>query len=421
MTTRYRVEYALKTHRRDQLIEWIKGLLAVPFVLHSQPTAAYDSNGDALTVMAYTSHRRYTEILRDVEELINDHIEHQKSGTQERSKLKHLVPTVGNFFTPLHLEEAFIYQDQRRRISSRRFVPPSFNDIRLTLNTAQLLGLVRGGPLQLITFDGDLTLYDDGQSLTDNNPVIPKLLQLLSQGVKIGIVTAAGYTDASKYYGRLFGLLEAVKAAMIRQELEDPRLVILGGESNYLFTFDVHSSSMLKFIPRKEWILEDMKQWTETNIQELLDVAEGALRECVDTMALSAEIIRKDRAVGIVPSSQPGAQKLTREQLEETVLVTQQVVEMSSVGKKLPFCAFNGGNDVFVDIGDKSWGVLACQRFLGGIEGSKTLHVGDQFLSAGANDFKACARLACTTAWIANPGETVQLLDELSELIKKTG
>lgn len=73
-----------------------------------------------------------------------------------------------------------------------------------------------------------------------------------------------------------------------------------------------------------------------------------------------------------------------------------------------------GGNDVFVDIGDKSWGVLACQRIFGGIPGSKTLHVGDQFLSAGANDFKA--RLACTTAWIANPLETCQLLDEIAEL-----
>ena len=49
---------------------------------------------------------------------------------------------------------------------------------------------------------------------------------------------------------------------------------------------------------------------------------------------------------------------------------------------------FAGGNDIFVDIGDKGWGVLACQRYLGGIEGNKTLHVGDQFLSAGANDFK---------------------------------
>lgn len=67
-----------------------------------------------------------------------------------------------------------------------------------------------------------------------------------------------------------------------------------------------------------------------------------------------------------------------------------------------------------MDIGDKSWGVRACQHFFGGIEGAKTLHVGDQFLSAGANDFKA--RLACTTAWIANPAETVQLLDEIAEL-----
>lgn len=47
-----------------------------------------------------------------------------------------------------------------------------------------------------------------------------------------------------------------------------------------------------------------------------------------------------------------------------------------------------GGNDVFVDIGDKSWGVRALQSYFGGIDRSKTLHVGDQFLSAGANDFK---------------------------------
>jgi IMP and pyridine-specific 5'-nucleotidase len=96
MTTRYRVEYALKTYRRDQLIEWIKGLLAVPFVLHSQPTAVYDSKprNHILGKMASTAHRRYAEILHDVEELINDHIALQKSGTQERSKLKHLVPSV---------------------------------------------------------------------------------------------------------------------------------------------------------------------------------------------------------------------------------------------------------------------------------------------------------------------------------------
>ena len=53
-----------------------------------------------------------------------------------------------------------MYQDRQRRISSRRFVPPSFNDIRLVLNSAQVLGLVRdGGKLELVTFDGDVTLY----------------------------------------------------------------------------------------------------------------------------------------------------------------------------------------------------------------------------------------------------------------------
>lgn len=97
---------------------------------------------------------------------------------------------------------------------------------------------------------------------------------------------------------------------------------------------------------------------------------------------------------------------------------------MSEVGKQLPFCAFNGGNDVFVDIGDKSWGVLVCQNFFGrkdgggegDIRGDSTLHVGDQFLSAGSNDFKA--RVVGTTAWIASPTETVELLDELKELIE---
>ena len=72
MTTRYRVEYALKTHRRDQLIEWIKGLLAVPFVLHSQPTAAYDNRQDVLVKMASTARRRYGEVLRDVSGLYRE-------------------------------------------------------------------------------------------------------------------------------------------------------------------------------------------------------------------------------------------------------------------------------------------------------------------------------------------------------------
>jgi len=57
-------------------------------------------------------------------------------------------------------------------------------------------------------------------------------------------------------------------------------------------------------------------------------------------MKLNAHILRKSRAVGIVHSV-AGA-KFPREQLEETVLVTQKILEMSEIGSKLPFCAFNG-------------------------------------------------------------------------------
>lgn len=360
--------------------------------------------------MAMNAQRRYGEIMRDIEELVNDHIAHQKAGTHDRSKLKLLVPSVASFFTPLLLHDAFVWQDQRRFISYRRFVPPSFNDIRLILNTAQVMSLVRGGPLELVTFDGDVTLYDDGQSLTMDNAVIPRILGLMRKGTRIGIVTAAGYVEGRRYYERLHGLLDALHASDLPISLKQ-NLIVLGGESNYCFKFAEDSPDLLKLVPRKEWLLDEMLLWQEVDITELLDVAETALRDCINYMHLPADILRKERAVGIIPQA---GTKFARESLEETVLVTQKILEMSTVGRRLPFCAFNGGNDVFVDIGDKSWGVLACQRFFGGIEGSKTLHVGDQFLSAGANDFKA--RLVCTTAWIANPAETVQLLDEIAEL-----
>ena len=248
------------------------------------------------------------------------------------------------------LEEAFKFQDQRRKISSRGFVPPSFNDIRLVLNTAQVMSLVRNGPLQLITFDGDVTLYDDGQSLVASNPVIPRILRLLSEGTRIGIVTAAGYTDASRYYERLHGLLEAVCLAMKNGSLSNPDLLVLGGESNYLFTFDASSKSRLRPISRDVWMLDEMKMWTDSDIEILLNVAEKALRGCISTLELAADVIRKERAVGIVPRSGPEAQKFTREQLEETVLVTQQVVEMSPASKSLPFCVFNGAFSTYYSL-----------------------------------------------------------------------
>lgn len=111
-----------------------------------------------------------------------------------------------------------------------------------------------------------------------------------------------------------------------------------------------------------------MSAWTDSAIDNLLNLAQSALRGCITTMDLPAQLVRKERAVGIIPlpaaSAESVAPRFTREQLEETVLVTQQVLETSIVGQTVPFCAFNGGNDVFVDIGDKSWGVLGCQRYV---------------------------------------------------------
>ena len=333
----------------------------------------------------------------------------QTSSPPSPSRLKHLVPTVGTFFTPLPLPRAFQYQDTRRHISSRRFVAPSFNDIRLVLNTAQLLSIASS--LRLITFDGDLTLYPDGTNLLPSNPVIPRILSLLEKGVAVAIVTAAGYTEAGRYRARLFGLLDAVLEAEKGGRLNDPTLLVMGGEANFLFKYSSRSTSRLEGVPGPQWLLPEMALWTQENITALLDVAQSALQSCIHALDLRAQLVRKERAVGIIPED--ANDPFTREQLEETVLVVQQILEGSEAGKKVPFCAFNGGNDVFVDIGDKSWGVLACQKYLGGVEGARTLHVGDQFLSGGGNDFKA--RLACTTAWIASPVETVQLLDELAE------
>ncbi|KAL3704340.1 IMP 5'-nucleotidase [Talaromyces marneffei ATCC 18224] len=349
--------------------------------------------------------------MHDVELLINDHIHHENANLPGKSKLKLLVPAIGQFFTPLLLEDAFIYQDQRRHISRRRFVAPSFNDVRLTLNTAQLMGLVRSSAISLLTFDGDVTLYEDGCCLVDDDPVLPRLMKLLGQGKKIGIVTAAGYTEPSHYYVRLKGLLDAVRNDTSLTPDQKSGLIVMGGESNFLFRYDQSADHLLTYVPRSEWLLDEMHTWDDKDIEQLLDVAEASLRECVSNLSLPAMVLRKERAVGVYPTK---GHKMHREQLEETVLVVQNMVERSDVGKKLPFCAFNGGNDVFIDIGDKSWGVRACQRYFGGIDRSMTLHVGDQFLSAGANDFKA--RTACTTAWIANPAETVQLLDEIFEL-----
>lgn len=55
----------------------------------------------------------------------------------------------------------------------------------------------------------------------------------MSHNVKIGIVTAAGYTEAEKYYGRLHGLLEAIKDSTILSPSQKENIVVMGRSPSY--------------------------------------------------------------------------------------------------------------------------------------------------------------------------------------------
>ena len=245
------MEYYLKSHRKDGFIEWIKGLLATPFVLHAI------SHDEEDTVDLTTTQRvksPYAEIFKDVETLILNKIEFDRhnaindesflnESSLGRSRLNLLVPTIGPFFTPLPLEKAFLWEDSQRAISSRRMVSPSFNDIRHILNTAQIFHFVKekklgealgGKPLKLVTFDGDVTLYEDGGSLQLDNPVVPYILKLLSANINVGIVTAAGYDDPKSYERRLHGLITQLHESKDLTLAQKQSLTVMGGGSQII-------------------------------------------------------------------------------------------------------------------------------------------------------------------------------------------
>ena len=157
------------------------------------------------------------------------------------------------------------------------------------------MSLVRSGPIELLTFDGDVTLYDDGQSLDDaKSPIVQRMIALLHRGAKIGIVTAAGYTLARKYYERLRGLLDAMNDSDL-SSVHKENLIVLGGEANYMFKFAEGDPDRLKHVPRQEWLLPEMRAWQEPDIVALLDLAEAALKGCVANLHLEAHVLRKDR------------------------------------------------------------------------------------------------------------------------------
>ncbi|QEU58843.1 Isn1 [Kluyveromyces lactis] len=418
MSSRYRVEYNLKVHKKDAFIEWIKGLLAVPFVLQ----AGTDSGAER-------TYKQYCSIFSDIENLVSQKIEienrRRELGSLEEARLDQLVPQVGTFFTHLPLVEAFEVQNRRRAICSRKMVSPSFNDIRHILNSAQILALLKSKELKLVTFDGDVTLYEDGGSIERGGKIVTRIITLLKRGINVGVVTAAGYDDPDKYKERLYGLCFALFSDKSMSLEQKSKLTVMGGESNYLFQyFETSEQFGFKSIDDDEWVPPSVKAWSDDDIDATLDVAQKCFGELSHLLALPSkcQIIRKKRAVGFVPGFIFDDElevnvkiKIPREALEEMVLVVQKKLESYPPAQNIQFSCFDGGSDVWCDIGGKDLGVSILQNFYqtdSPITAAQTLHIGDQFAPKGsANDFKA--RSAGCTLWISSPSETIEVLDDL--------
>jgi IMP and pyridine-specific 5'-nucleotidase len=270
------------------------------------------------------------------------------------------------------------------------------------------------GP-KMITFDGDQTLYSDGANFDTNPELANYLYLLLRHGVTIAVVTAAGYEYATeKYELRLSGLLAYFKKTKLPAE-DCERFYLFGGECNYLLVL----GSDYKLHPLKEngaggwmtatkYIEEAPGNWEDEKVKLLLDVAEESMKKSVSNLRIRGRVIRKKRSVGLIPISK---RSIPREALDETVLGTKEKLD-EHTKVKLPFCAFNGGSDVWVDVGNKRVGVHILSAYLG-MPKEDILHIGDQFLNTG-ND--VAARDICPCIWITSPDETTYILKTMLRL-----
>jgi IMP and pyridine-specific 5'-nucleotidase len=347
--------------------------------------------------------------------------EHRES--PQGSRLQKYCPHVGKVFLRLDLLAALDEYDSKTGLCRRRFVPPSFREIRELLNLATVRAAAP--TVRLVTLDADETLYSDGGVMTVGSPMIPLICQLLQNGTYVAVVTAASYPHApEKYAARFIGLLESLAFAIMLGAPTDilDKFYIIGGQCNYVQRCRVAPEDGLGLVPRV--VLEELNpeswkpyrgvRWDHGEVQRLLDVAEMALRENSAALGLDVLVVRKERAVGIITAPPAGggaaaaataASRLSYEVLEEiTFAVQHELRERHRTG--IPYCAFNGSHDVFIDIGDKSLGIAALQGMLG-VAPHETVHAGDRFTPSG-NDTRA--RQVANTLWVAGPDETEYLL-----------
>ena len=287
-----RRNFMLSSHRRDDFIEWLKSMLYHSFVLDAAHT--------------------YVDTMSFFEELVQEHRERPAL-----SRLKNLVPTVGKFHTPLPLREAFELYDQKYSVSKRNHVGPTFNELRHTLNLAQVMAVARG--LRMITFDGDQTLYSDGANFERDEELSRSIIALLQSNCIVAVVTAAGYgLDGPRYETRLQGLLDRFVELGL-DEATVSNFYVCGGECNFLLrcqlvrqepTEDAPTASTIaaKLFPvaYEDWQAEAVGgprpyYWSPEKIAQVLDIAEAVMKEAIADLKLRANFLRKERACGIYP------------------------------------------------------------------------------------------------------------------------
>lgn len=316
------------------------------------------------------------EVFHMVEVLMADH-----KKNPVKSKLKRYCPHIGRIFVPVDLRRALRDYDAITQITKRVHVSPTFAEVRRIFNLASVHAIAP--VVKLITLDADDTIYGDGLTLTVDSPIIPLLVRLMRLDCHISLVTAAGYPDEPhKYEARIAGFLQAMAFAI--ETGADPAILkrfhLMGGECNYLLEPVVHLSPdgltptiSLQSVPDDEWKDGRGVRWDHHQVQELLDCAEACLKKTAELLNLDVLVIRKKRAVGIIQNpaatasvagvygSQGG--KLTYEVLEECALAVQKAIKHTGI--PIPHCAFNGGHDVFIDVGEYMLSYGAAQRVNG--------------------------------------------------------
>eukprot|EP00033_Pygsuia_biforma_P001040 GCRY01001186.1.p1 GENE.GCRY01001186.1~~GCRY01001186.1.p1 ORF type:complete len:352 (+),score=34.53 GCRY01001186.1:272-1327(+) len=306
----------------------------------------------------------------------------------------------GTFFTKLPLIEAYEEYCRDTGFNCRKFVPPSPREIIHILNYSQLLESNKSA--SLLCFDGDGTLYDEGGNVEFNSAIENLLFEKMQRGYTIALVTAAGYPESSHYELRLRGLLKRLQDYENQhpESALSSRLFVMGGECNYFFT-----CCQGHFVPFEgEWRSPEMLSWSEEEMKAILDLAASSLLAHSKTLRLEdCQIVRKPKAAGLIRKKHFG---LLDERFEE--LCKRVKMDLAEHPFKTPFCVFNGGENVFVDIGNKGYGIRVLQKLLH-LTSDKIVHFGDQFTSSG-NDF--AARMHSPTIWVANWKETAFLLEK---------